>query len=120
MPFVLDHLGKPPIGEWEPWAGFITDLAALPNVTAKLSGLVTEADWAGWRGDDLLPYDLHALESFGPDRLMYGSDWPVCTLAASYDQVLDLARTACADLSPAERTAVFAGTAQRVYNLPPD
>ena len=89
--FVLDHLAKPPIASrtMEPWAGLLAELAASPNVSAKVSGLVTEADWSSWTVQDLQPYVAHALECFGPDRLMFGSDWPVCTLAASYTQVVD-------------------------------
>jgi L-fuconolactonase len=115
---VLDHLGKPDIvgDAWEPWASWITAMAALPNVTVKLSGLVTEAA-PGWRPDDLLPYARHALAAFGPERTMYGSDWPVCTLAATHEQVTEIAGTACADLDAAGRDAVFGGTAQRVYGL---
>ncbi|MCO5973913.1 amidohydrolase family protein [Actinoallomurus soli] len=113
--FVLDHAGKPDIagGAWEPWAGWITALAALPNVTVKLSGLVTEAA-PDWEPVGILPYARHVLDSFGADRVMYGSDWPVCTLAASYGQVFDLAREA---VPAGDRDAVFGGTARRVYGL---
>ena len=117
--FVLDHLGKPPVaeGRTEPWARDLRDLAALPNTVAKLSGLVTEADWRRWQVADLRPYAEVALGAFGPARLMFGSDWPVCTLAASYPDVLAAARDLTAGLSPAEREAVFAGTATSVYGL---
>jgi L-fuconolactonase len=117
--FVLDHLGKPPVaaGRTEPWARDLRDLAALPNTVAKLSGLVTEADWRRWQVADLRPYAEVALGAFGPARLMFGSDWPVCTLAASYPDVLAAARDLTAGLSPAERAAVFAGTATSVYGL---
>lgn len=113
--FVLDHAGKPDIagGVWEPWATWITDLAALPNVTVKLSGLVTEAA-PGWKPEDVLPYARHVLAEFGPDRVMYGSDWPVCTLAASPETVLNLATEAVA---PGDQAAVFGETARRVYKL---
>ena len=83
----------------------------------KLSGLVTEASWADWRGSDVPRYGARLLELFGPDRLMFGSDWPVCTLAASYAEVLDVARAGVAGLAAAEREAVFAGTARRFYGL---
>ncbi|MDQ0383086.1 L-fuconolactonase [Amycolatopsis thermophila] len=118
LSFVLDHLSKPPIasGDLEPWATHLRELAALPNVTAKLSGLVTEAG-PGWTTAGLRPYAEVALEAFGPDRLMFGSDWPVCLLAASYAQVREAAEELVAGLSPAERDAVFGGTAQRVYRL---
>ena len=116
---VLDHAGKPAIaaGGYEPWAAFITELAARPNVFCKLSGLVTEADWTQWTVDDLRPYAEHVLASFGPDRVMFGSDWPVCELAATYRQVYESARTFTGALSPAEQNEVFAGTATRAYPI---
>jgi L-fuconolactonase len=119
LTFVLDHLGKPPIatGEREPWASGLRALAALPNTVAKLSGLVTEADHATWTTGDLRPYADTALDAFGPDRLMFGSDWPVCTLAAAYGRVLETAEELTAGLSAAERTALYEGTARRVYDL---
>jgi L-fuconolactonase len=117
--FVLDHLGKPPIalGRTDPWEADLRGLAALPNTVAKLSGLVTEADWHRWKVADLRPYTEIALEAFGPARMMFGSDWPVCTLAASYPDVLAAAQDLTAGLSPAEREAVFDGTATSVYGL---
>jgi L-fuconolactonase len=117
--FVLDHLGKPPVasGRTEPWAPDLRALAARPNTSAKLSGLVTEADWRHWRVGDLRPYADVALAAFGPDRLMFGSDWPVCTLAAGFADVLSAARELTARLSPAEHQALFCGTASRVYGL---
>ncbi|GIG62175.1 amidohydrolase [Longispora fulva] len=115
--FVLDHVAKPSIasGAWQPWADRLAALAASPNVTCKLSGLVTEAAWAGWKPGDIFRYVDHALDLFGPDRLMFGSDWPVCTLAATYPQVVGLTETALAGLSDDERRLVFARTARRVY-----
>jgi L-fuconolactonase len=92
-------------------------LAAPPNSAAKLSGLVTEADWHRWQVADRRPYIEVALDAFGPDRLMFGSDWTVCTLAASYPEVLAAARDLTADLSPAEREAMFSGTATAIYGL---
>jgi L-fuconolactonase len=87
--FVLDHLAKPRIAarETEPWSTEIAEIASSPNVTCKISGLVTEADWTSWGRGDLAPYIETAVEHFGPDRLMFGSDWPVCTLAADYSEV---------------------------------
>ncbi|MGW3508850.1 amidohydrolase family protein [Streptomyces sp. NPDC000994] len=119
LTFVLDHLGKPPIasGEREPWATAVRALAALPNTVCKLSGLVTEADPATWTTADLRPYADVVLDAFGPDRLMYGSDWPVCTLAAGYAEVLAAARELTSKLTAGERAAVFEGTATRVYGL---
>ncbi|MET8134370.1 amidohydrolase family protein [Streptomyces sp. NPDC005251] len=119
LTFVLDHLGKPPIatGALDPWAGAVRELAALPNTVCKLSGMVTEADPARWTPDDLRPYADTVLEAFGPDRMMFGSDWPVCTLAATYGQVLRAAEELTAGLDESERQAVFTGTATRVYRI---
>ncbi|MFH8218192.1 amidohydrolase family protein [Streptomyces sp. NPDC018057] len=119
LTFVLDHLGKPPAatGGTEPWAGAVRALAALPNTVCKLSGLVTEADPATWTPAGLRPYADTVLDAFGPDRLMFGSDWPVCTLAASYAEVLATARELTAGLGAHERAAVFTRTAGRVYGL---
>lgn len=120
--FVLDHLGKPRIRDGAAglaqWRAAMTGLAAAPNVSAKLSGLVTEADWAQWTVADLRPFVLTALELFGPERLMFGSDWPVCLLAAAYDRVLAALGEVIDDqLSSDERAAVYGGTATRVYGL---
>ncbi|MFJ7625268.1 amidohydrolase family protein [Streptomyces sp. NPDC097595] len=116
---VLDHAGKPPVatGRTRPWADELRALAALPNTVCKLSGLVTEADWGSWTPDDLRPYAETVIDAFGPGRLMFGSDWPVCRLAATYTEVLDTARTLIQDLSDDERAAVLATTAERVYGL---
>ncbi|WP_405508462.1 amidohydrolase family protein [Streptomyces purpurascens] len=116
LTFVLDHLGKPPIasGALDPWASGLRALAALPNTVAKLSGLVTEADLASWTVEDLRPYADVALEAFGPDRLMYGSDWPVSTLAAPYGETLDITRRL---IDPHDHTQILATTATRVYGL---
>jgi L-fuconolactonase len=117
--FVIDHLAKPPIarGEIDEWARKIKPLAAAENVWCKLSGLVTEADWTGWRIEDLIPYVDKALELFGPQRLMFGSDWPVCLLAASYEQVLESARTLLSDLSDEERGRIFSQNASQFYRI---
>ncbi|MEV6001512.1 amidohydrolase family protein [Streptomyces griseomycini] len=119
LTFVLDHLGKPPIasGALAPWAEQIRRLASLPNTVCKLSGLVTEADWGSWTTEDLRPYADTVLDAFGPDRLMFGSDWPVCRLAADYAEVIASARELTAELTPAERHQVFTGTAARTYGL---
>jgi L-fuconolactonase len=119
LTFVLDHLGKPPIatGELRPWATAVRALAALPNTVCKLSGMVTEADLAKWTVDGLRPYADTVLDAFGPGRLMFGSDWPVCTLAASYAQVVDVAEELTGALGAEERAEVFGGTATRVYRL---
>ncbi|MCX4237961.1 amidohydrolase family protein [Streptomyces ortus] len=119
LTFVLDHLGKPPIGtgEPEPWATDVRALAALPNTVCKLSGMVTEADPRDWSVKDLAPYADTVLEAFGPGRLMFGSDWPVCTLAASYADVVDLAHQLTGKFDESEREEIFTGTASRVYTL---
>ncbi|MFE9879096.1 amidohydrolase family protein [Streptomyces sp. NPDC005784] len=119
LTFVLDHLGKPLVatGALDPWAGAVRELAALPNTVCKLSGMVTEADPARWTVDDLRPYADTVLEAFGPDRTMFGSDWPVCTLAATYAQVVWTAEELTAALNENERQAVFTGTATRVYRV---
>jgi L-fuconolactonase len=117
--FVIDHLAKPPIadGALEPWSSLMAPFGALDNVVAKVSGLVTEADPATWTPGDLRPYVDRALEVFGPGRLAFGSDWPVCLLAASYERVVATARDLLADLSEAERSEIFGGTARRVYGF---
>jgi len=119
LTFVLDHLGKPPIASrvLAPWRGDLRTLAALPNTTAKLSGLLTESDPTTSTTADLRPYAETALEAFGPARLMFGSDWPVCTERATYGEVLYMAGELTAGLSAAEHTEVFEGTAARVYGL---
>lgn len=120
LPFVVDHAAKPPIatGEVEPWATRLGELAALPNVTCKISGLVTEDVWAEWTAARLAPYVDRLIDLFTPQRLMFGSDWPVCTLAASYGDVADAARQWVTDLTHAEALAVFESTATKVYGLP--
>jgi L-fuconolactonase len=118
---VLDHLGKPRIAAGPDglacWRGPLAELATCPNVTVKLSGMVTEADWTRWTVDDLRPFVAHAVEVFGPDRCAFGSDWPVCTAVTSYGRVLDALRQALPELTGAERDAVFGGTAIRTYRL---
>jgi L-fuconolactonase len=117
--FVLDHLGKPGIrdGRLEPWASQMRELGRRPNVCCKLSGLVTEADWTRWEPADLRPYVDVALEAFGADRVMFGSDWPVCLVAASYDRVAGTIAEFTTELSTDEQAAIFGGTAARFYGL---
>jgi L-fuconolactonase len=117
--FVLDHGGKPAIasGQFESWAQQLAELAHRPNVTCKLSGLVTEAG-PGWDAGQIAPYAHWLLDCFGPGRLIFGSDWPVCTAAASYAQVAGLARTLLSDsLSAAELDLVFAENATATYGV---
>lgn len=119
LSFVLDHMGKPRIAahETEPWATDIRALAESPNVSCKLSGMLTEADVANWKIADLRPYSEVVLEAFGPERVMFGSDWPVSTLGAGYAQVVDTTRELTAGLTEEEREAVFGGTATKIYGL---
>lgn len=117
--FVLDHLAKPEIvrGEIRGWTRDLRVLAAAPNVHAKLSGLVTEADWRRWTPDQLRPYLDVAFECFGPGRLMAGSDWPVCTLAADYGQAMGVVTEYLRDRPAAEREAVLGGNARQFWRL---
>jgi L-fuconolactonase len=119
LQFALDHLAKPPIASADDgaWGHYVRELATLPNVAAKVSGLVTEADWRTWAPGDLAPYIARAMEWFGIGRLMWGSDWPVCLLAATYAEWLTVASDAFADLTPAEQQALFSANATQVYNL---
>jgi L-fuconolactonase len=119
QPFVLDHVAKPEIraARLEPWRRDLRLLASLPHVFCKLSGLVTEAEWDGWTPESIRPYMDVALEAFSPDRLMIGSDWPVCLLGGQYPRVVGLARDFVSMLSASEQAAVLGGTAARFYRL---
>jgi len=118
--FVLDHLAKPPIksGEIEVWAKGIQHLATFPNIYCKLSGLVTEADWQCWTPEQITPYLDLAFESFGPDRLMIGSDWPVCLVAGSYARVMNVVKNYLGPQPTTVQEAVLGGNAQRFWKLP--
>jgi L-fuconolactonase len=113
--FVLDHLGKPPVasGEVAAWRSLLEPVAALPNVVAKVSGLVGEASWDSWKPADLAPYVDTAVALFGPERLMWGSDWPVLEVAATYSQVKDVTTALLGGPDP----DVFGRTAIRTYHL---
>jgi L-fuconolactonase len=117
--FVLDHLAKPRAKERaiEPWRANIRRLAQRENVYCKLSGLATEADWQGWTYEQLSVYLDIALQAFGPERLMFGSDWPVCLLAASYSKWYEVITRFCSDLSVDEQNRVYGGTAIEAYGL---
>jgi L-fuconolactonase len=117
--FVLDHMAKPPIrsGEIQSWARDIRDLALFPNIFCKLSGLVTQADWQRWTPEHLLPYLDAVFECFGPERLMVGSDWPVCTVAASYSQAVDIVKNYVSNFPVEVREAVLGGNAARFWKL---
>jgi L-fuconolactonase len=117
--FVIDHIAKPPIatGVLDPWRALIAPFGELPNTWCKVSGMVTEATWPSWTVEDLRPYVDHVLDVFGTERLLFGSDWPVCLVAASYGRVLDAALELFSDLSDAQRAAIFRETARRCYSL---
>jgi L-fuconolactonase len=123
---VLDHLGKPDLithghstspHDDHAWFADLADLARRPNVVAKISGLTTEADHAHWREGDLAPYVAHAIDVFGPDRCLFGSDWPVATLATTYERWRHFVESALDHLPSAGRTAILSGNAERVYRL---
>jgi L-fuconolactonase len=117
--FVLDHLAKPPIksGSIDSWAQGISRLATFPNVFCKLSGLTTEADWQHWKPEQIVPFLDVAFKSFGPDRLMIGSDWPVCLVAASYARALEVVKGYLLENSPECQDRVLGGNAQRFWRL---
>jgi len=123
QPFVLDHLAKPRIATWkqpsdmDTWRHDIEALAKHKNVCCKLSGLVTEAAWRQWRPADFTPYLDIALAAFGPERLMFGSDWPVCLLSGGYAEVAGIVKDSCGTLSTTEQAAIWGGTARRFYGL---
>ncbi len=117
--FVLDHIGKPGIkaGLIDPWRAHISELAALPNVVCKLSGVTTEADHRSWTREQLRPYIDHVVESFGPDRILYGGDWPVSELAGSYLQWLATLDWATSGFSAADKRKLFRDNAVKTYRL---
>ena len=117
--FVLDHISKPYIAksEMQPWADQLAQLASFENVDVKVSGMFTEADWKNWKQTDFWPYLEHITNSFTPARMMFGSDWPVCLLAATYRQSVDLMEEFTKSFSEAEKNNFWAGTANRAYGL---
>lgn len=117
--FVLDHFGKPPVraGQVEPWATQLRALAQLPNVVGKISGLTTEADWQTWNAELLRPYFEAALAAFGSDRVLFGGDWPVSTLATSYQRWLETSFQLTAHASEADRQKLFQTNAERIYRV---
>lgn len=117
--FVVDHVAKPKIraGELSPWQKNLAELARRENVYCKISGMATEADWTAWTQEQLRPYFDAVLQAFGPSRLMFGSDWPVLTLAGSYQRWVETFRWFIADLSPHEQEQIGRGTAIRAYRL---
>ena len=119
LPMVIDHLAKPRIKDQatDDWIDNLQAAAKFPNLYCKLSGMVTEANWENWQPADLKPYVDAAMEAFGPNRLMYGSDWPVCELAASYEQVHAALVEVLGPISDSERDAIFGDTAKKFYQL---
>ena len=119
QPFVLDHIAKPFIKDrtLEPWATQVRELARSPNVMCKISGLITEAKWDAWRPVDFHPYLDVVCEAFGVERLMFGSDWPVCLLAGNYEQVFSLVNNYAAQFPAAEREKIFGGNAAKFYGV---
>ena len=117
--FVVDHLAKPRVrdGELSPWQENLHELAKRPNTYCKLSGLVTEANYSNWRTEQLTPYMDAALSAFGPRRLMFGSDWPVCLVAINYPEWAAIVASAISGLSPSEQRRIWAGTAQEAYRI---
>jgi L-fuconolactonase len=117
--FVLDHFGKPDVRgkKTEPWAADLKMLAASPNVVCKISGLTTEADWKSWRPDDLKFYFERALECFGFNRILFGSDWPVATLATSYQCWLETVQNYFSFATDIDRIKLFQTNAERVYRV---
>ena len=119
LPMVIDHLSKPKIKDQitDGWEEDLKAAAKFPNIYCKLSGMVTEADWNDWKPADLKPYVETALEAFGPERCMYGSDWPVCELAATYEEVYNALVEVVGKISDTERTQIFGATATKFYGL---
>jgi len=119
MRFVVDHIAKPLIaaGEMEPWAGRLKELAGRPNVYCKLSGMVTEADWKNWKPEHLRPYVERVVEWFGEDRVMFGSDWPVCLLASDYGTVKGTLESILGHSDGETHAKIFGGNATAFYQL---
>jgi L-fuconolactonase len=117
--FVIDHIAKPEIKarSRSGWAALMQNIAAKPNVYCKLSGLVTEADWRNWKKEDFRPYLDIVFGAFGPKRLMFGSDWPVCLLAASYQQVVEIVEDYVQDFAADIKDRIFGGNAAEFYQL---
>ncbi len=117
--FVLDHISKPYMakGEMQPWADQISEIASHENVVVKVSGLFTEANWSDWSQETFRPYLDHVLNSFSPSRMMFGSDWPVCLLAATYTDTINLMEEFTKNFTKSEQESFWAGTAKRAYKL---
>jgi len=119
QPYVIDHIAKPDIAnkKIEPWNKYIREIAGAKNVFCKLSGMVTESDWKNWERTDFYPYIDVVFDAFGPDRILFGSDWPVCNLAGSYSQVIEIVAEYCTQFDESTRAAIFGINAIKFYNL---
>jgi L-fuconolactonase len=119
QPFVLDHIAKPVIahGLLEPWAHYIGELSKHENVCCKLSGMVTEANWKQWKSEDFRPYLDVVFEAFGPNRLMIGSDWPVCTVSATYAETIAIVNDYIHELAPAQQDQILGANCASFYGL---
>jgi L-fuconolactonase len=117
--FILDHIAKPDIKNhrMEPWRTYIHQLADLENVYCKLSGMVTEASWNEWTPEEFTPYLDTVFDAFGPNRVMIGSDWPVCTLSGGYQETIEVVSRYIAQLEPSAREAILGENCARAYNL---
>lgn len=119
LPLVIDHIAKPSIKthQLDDWVDAMTRAAQVPNMMCKVSGMITEADWHEWQASDLKPYVTHAIEVFGVDRVMWGSDWPVCILAGSYAQVFNALKYCIADLDEPDQAKILGENARRFYGI---
>jgi L-fuconolactonase len=119
QPFVIDHIAKPEIAGKKigPWGRHMREIALAKNVYCKLSGMVTEADWESWKSTDFYPYMDVIFDAFGTDRILFGSDWPVCTLAGSYRQILEIVEEYCSQFDETARAGIFGENAIKFYNL---
>jgi L-fuconolactonase len=117
--FVIDHIAKPSIKDssLQPWQNLMKEFSKLPNVSCKISGMITEADWMNWKLEDMRPYLETVMETFSPNRLMYGSDWPVCLLAGEYSRVFDLAKHYVNQLPFQDQEMIFGGAAAQFYQI---
>jgi L-fuconolactonase len=119
QPFVIDHIAKPDIKNhsFDDWARHMRELASFPNISCKLSGMITEADWKKWTADDLKPYIVKMLDLFGPGRLMFGSDWPVCLVAGGYEKWFNILDSFLSELSESDKESIYSGNAAEFYGV---
>jgi L-fuconolactonase len=119
LPMVIDHIAKPRIrtGQFDDWARVMERSAEIPTMMCKLSGMTTEADWQHWTPADLKPYVMHVVNAFGVERVMWGSDWPVCLLASTYAQTLDSLRECLKEMSESEKARILGENARNFYKI---